>query len=251
MKLLVVGAGAMGQWFATAVRRGHADPVDVAFADAEHEVAVGAASSTGEGATAVSLDTDERFDVVCIAVPIPAATDAIRSHAARAEDLVVDVTGTATEPVETMREAAPALERLSLHPLFARSNAPGNVAVVADEAGPTGDAIRAALAADGNDLFETTATAHDDAMRTVQARAHVAVLAFALAAEDVPDEFQTPLSAGLFELVAEMTGGDPRVYADIQAAFEGADDVAAAASELAAADPETFAERYSEAAERR
>jgi len=78
----------------------------------------------------------------------------------------------------------------------------------------------------------------------VQASAHTAVLAFALAAEDVPDAFQTPISEDLFELVEQVTGGEARVYADIQAAFDGADDVAEAARRIADADDERFAELY-------
>jgi prephenate dehydrogenase len=41
-----------------------------------------------------------------------------------------------------------------------------------------------------------------------------------------------------------MTGGEARVYADVQSAFDGAEDVAAAASELADADTERFLELY-------
>jgi len=138
---------------------------------------------------------------------------------------------------------------VSFHPLFAADSAPGNVAVVAEAPGPVTDRLRAALAATGNDLFETTAREHDEAMETVQARVHAAVLAFGLAAEDVPEPFQTPVSAGMFDLLDQVTGNDPRVYSDIQAAFDGAEDVAAAARELADvdADPDRFAALYERA----
>lgn len=243
MRILVVGAGAMGRWFADAVADGHPDYPDIAFADADSSAAATAAESV-QSARSVALDTNDRFDVVCIAVPIPVATEAIATHAERATRALVDVTGVATEPIAAMREHAPDLERLSLHPLFAPENAPGNVAAVVDEAGPTTDDVRAALAARGNTVFETTADEHDTAMETVQAQTHAAVLSFGLAAADVPDEFQTPISEELFALVEQVTGGDPRVYADIQSAFEGADDVAAAAEELAAADSTRFEELY-------
>jgi prephenate dehydrogenase len=91
---------------------------------------------------------------------------------------------------------------------------------------------------------ETTPEEHDEAMETVQARAHTAVLAFALAAEDVPDAFQTPISESLFDLVEQVTGGEARVYADIQSAFDGAEDVAGAAREIADADDDAFTELY-------
>lgn len=241
MNVLVVGAGAMGRWFADTVRASDAAAA-VAFADSDPDAASAAADTLG--GRAVPLDTDERFDVVCLAVPMPAAADAIATHAPSAREAVLDVTGSATDPVEAMREHAPERERVSLHPLFAPENAPGNVAVVVDQRGPVTDDVIAAVEAAGNHCFETTAAEHDAAMETVQAKAHAAVLAFGLAAEDVPEQFQTPVSTALSDLVEQVGGGDARVYADIQAAFDGAEDVAAAAEQVADADGERFAELY-------
>jgi len=246
MNVLVVGAGEMGQWFGQALHGGAQEPPTVAFTDADPDVAAGAAE-TLDGARAVPLDADDQFDVVCIAVPIPAATDAIETHAPRAESALVDVTGVATEPVDAMATHAPGLERLSLHPLFAAANSPGNVAVVPANPGPTTDAIRESLTESGNTLFETTAGEHDEAMETVQARAHAAILAFGLAAADVRPEFQTPISGALSDLLSQVTAGEPRVYADIQAAFDGADDIAEAAAALADADTAEFTDLYEQA----
>ena len=239
MNTLVVGAGEMGRWFAASVG------ADVAFADADPDAARDAAGALG-GRT-VPLDAAERFDAVCVAVPLPAAANAIAEHADRAARAVVDVTGAMAGPVAAMREHAPDLERLSLHPLFASDRAPGNVAVVADEPGPVTDEIRANLRAAGNDLFETTPEEHDEAMGTVQARAHAAVLAFALAADPVRPEFETPVFAALREATELVTGGNPRVYREIQETFDGARDVALAAERVASADPEAFVDLYREA----
>ncbi|KTG08057.1 prephenate dehydrogenase/arogenate dehydrogenase family protein [Haloferax profundi] len=237
MKLLVVGAGAMGRWFGSTV------DADLAFADADPEAAVAAADELG--GRAVPLDGDEVFDVVCLAVPMALAPDAVEANAHRAEEAMCDVTGAMATPVAAMREHLPDRERLSLHPLFAPQNAPGNVAVVADESGPRGDAILDDLTTAGNHVFETTPAEHDEAMETVQAAAHAAVLAFGLAADDVRDEFATPISAALDELVAAVSGGTPRVYADIQSAFgDGTDRVADAARALAMADPDEFSDLY-------
>jgi prephenate dehydrogenase len=244
MQLLVVGAGEMGRWFADTLAATVEDCA-VAFADRDPEAATAAAETVG--GRAVPVDTEETFDVVCIAVPLPAAADAIAAHADRADAAIVDVAGAMAEPLAAMREAAPDAERVSFHPLFSAANAPGNVAVVADEPGPITDEIRRALAAAGNDLFETTAAEHDESMETVQARAHAAILAYGLAARDVREEFQTPISAALSELVEQVTDGDPRVYADVQEAFEGADAVAEAAERLAEADHESFQRLYHQA----
>ena len=122
MRILVVGAGAMGRWFADAVADGDPDQPDIAFSDADSSAAATAAAHTPNART-VPLDTSDRFDVVCIAVPIPVATEAIAAHAECATRAIVDVTGVATEPVTAMREHAPDRERVSLHPLFAPENA--------------------------------------------------------------------------------------------------------------------------------
>ncbi|KAB1196459.1 MULTISPECIES: prephenate dehydrogenase/arogenate dehydrogenase family protein [Haloferax] len=237
MKLLVVGAGAMGRWFGRTV------DADLAFADATPEKAVAAADELG--GRAVPLDGDEQFDVVCLAVPMGLTETAVEAHAHRAARGMCDVTGSMEGPVTAMRDQLPDRERLSLHPLFAPKNAPGNVAAFVDEPGPLGEAILDELSSAGNNVFETTPEEHDTAMETVQAAAHAAILSFGLAADDVRDEFATPISAALDELVSSVSSGNPRVYADIQASFgEGTDRVADAARDLAVADSETFTELY-------
>ncbi len=243
MEVLIVGAGAMGRWMARTI-----DAETTTFADLDPTAAATAAETLGGRST--SLDADERFDVVCIAVPLSIVTEAIAEHASKAERAVVDVSGIMAGPVAAMREHAPDRERLSLHPLFAPENAPGTVAVVADAPGPVTDRVRERIASAGNELFETTVADHDVAMETVQAKAHAAILSFALAADDVPDAFQTPVSSELFGLVETVSGGTPRVYGDIQRSFPGADEVAAAAARIANADDETFERLYAEASSR-
>lgn len=245
MDILVVGAGEMGRWFARTLTAHLEDPPSVAVADADPAVARAAADRLN--CRAVSLDTAERFELVCVAVPLPATVDAIETHASRAERAICDLAGIMGPPVAAMTEHAADRERVSFHPLFAPSNAPGNVPLVVAEPGPMTDRVRGALRAAGNDLFETTPSEHDAAMETVQASVHAAVLAFGIAAEPVPDRFQTPISAGLFDLLEQVTDGDARVYADIQAAFEGAEAVADAAERLASADAETFSRLYRDA----
>lgn len=244
MQLLVVGAGEMGQWFA---RSSGAD--EVAFADRDRAVAEAAADAL-EGtkpARAVPLDGDERFDAVCLAVPMNAVPGAVAEHADRATEAVVDVSGEMRDSVAALREHAEGRERASFHPLFSASNAPGNVPVVVDADGPVVAAIRETLSAAGNEVFETTPAEHDRAMETVQAKAHTAVLAYALAGDDVDPRFHTTLSAPLGDLVAQIVDGTPEVYADIQDRYDGSEAVAEAARTLADADREAFVDRYEDA----
>ena len=245
MQLLVVGAGEMGRWFAR-----HSGADAVAFADRDPEVAREAADEAADetaDATTVPLDTDERFEVVCVAVPMTAVPDVISEYASKATEAVVDVSGEMRDSVAALSTHADGRERASFHPLFSASNAPGNLPVVVDSGGPTVDAIRESLSAAGNRVFETTPEEHDRAMETVQAKAHTAVLAYALAAEEVDPRFQTNLSEPLDELVDRIVGNTPEVYAEIQERFEGGDSVAEAARALSEADRESFLDLYEEA----
>ena len=239
MNLLVVGAGEMGRWVA--------DTVDaaVAFTDADAEVAADAAAA--REARRVPTTTDESFEVVCLAVPMSAVDDAIETYAPLATEAIFDISGVMAEPLAAMVDHAADLERASFHPLFAPPRVPGNVAVVTANDGPHLEAIRNALTEAGNTVFETTAEEHDRAMETVQAGAHTAVLAYALAADSVREEFSTPVSARLDEIAATVTEGDAGVYAEIQSTFDGADGVADAARRIAEADDESFAELYDQA----
>jgi len=245
MDVLVVGAGEMGRWFGRALASDAAADVSLAFADADRTAAETAVAA--EGGAVVDKPETAAADLVVVAVPIPAAESAIESWGPSAEAAVLDLTGTMRGPVDTMRRHAPDVERTSLHPLFAPENEPGNVAVVADADGPVTETVLDALRDRGNTCYETTPAEHDEAMETVQARTHAAVLAFGLAAADVPEELHTPISSDLSALVDQVTGGDARVYADIQAAFDGAEDVAAAARQIADANPDTFDQLYEDA----
>jgi len=245
VQVLILGAGAMGRWFGRTLRD-HADPTpSLGFADTDAAAARTAAGAVG--GRAIDPGGDDRFDVVALAVPIPAVETALAAQAHRAKRAVCDVVGVMEPAVSAAREHAPDRERASYHPLFSPTNAPGNVAVVRDRDGELTGWVDGALRSAGNRLVETTPEPHDRAMGTVQARAHAAILSFALAAEDVPAEFATPVFEGLSNLVDTVGGGDPRVYADVQTAFPGAEDVAAAAEQIARADREEFERLYREA----
>ncbi|MFB6104352.1 MAG: prephenate dehydrogenase [Halobacteriaceae archaeon] len=245
METLVVGAGVAGRWFADVVGD------DVAFADVEEAAAETAADRIhrqhGRQGRVVDLDTEESFGLVCIAVPLPEAATAVRRHAAKAQTAVVDVTGVMEAPLAAMAAVAPARERASYHPLFDPGDPPGRVAVARGAEGPVTDRIERAMTDAGNDVVPIAADRHDEAMATIQGRAHAAVLAFGLAAADVPDELATPVYEELQSLVGRITDGNPRVYRDIQATFGGAAEIADTAATLADADATAFEDLFDDA----
>ena len=235
MNVLVVGAGEMGQWIAQTLS------ADVAITDTDPAIA--RQSGDVVGAQVVPLDpaSDEdstTYDVGCFAVPMGAIDDAIAHQADRIDHGIVDVTGWMAPAIAAMETYAPDAQHCSLHPLFAPERAPGSIAVVDASPGPHTAAILDDLEAAGNDLVETTAAEHDRAMESVQGTAHAAILAFAQAADRVRPELETPVYAGLREQVERILAGSPSVYAEIQAAFDGADAVAGATAQVADADPE-------------
>lgn len=240
MEVLIVGAGAIGRWFGGMLE----SPV---FTDIDHEQAVAAASAVG--GTARDIKEIESIEVVCVAVPMPTASEVIARFASYATTAIIDLTGSMTGPLAAMRNHASTIERASFHPLFAPSNAPGRIAMTPDNEGPVITEIESVFESHGNHVFRTTAEEHDRAMETVQAKTHTALLAFALAADAVPADFQTPIYRGLQELTHEMTDGNPRVYADIQETFSGAQAVADAARQIADADRETYEQLYRDANE--
>lgn len=245
METLVVGAGSVGRWVADLIGD------DIAFADTDRTAAETAANTIhrqhGRTGRVVDLDTEDSFGLVCIAVPMSVAVEAIETHAPRAQTAVVDFTGVMEEPLAAMARVAPARERASYHPLFAPAEAPGRVAVARATPGPVTDRIGRALSDAGNEVVEVNPGVHDEAMTTIQGRAHAAILAFGLAAEEVPAELATPVFDQLASLRDRVTGGDPAVYGDIQREFGGAEDVAAAAEAIADADLDTFAKLYDDA----
>ncbi|MCL9817166.1 prephenate dehydrogenase/arogenate dehydrogenase family protein [Natronocalculus amylovorans] len=240
MELLVVGAGEMGRWLADTV------DASVAFADLDSAVAVDAAAGRPTCRT-VETDTDEQFDAVCLSVPMSAVVPAIEQYAENATGAIFDISGVMAAPLSAMETHAPSIERASYHPLFAPPRIPGNIAAVTADSGPILEAIESDLKTAGNTVFSTTAEEHDRAMETVQSAAHTAILAYALAAEDVRPEFATPVSARLDDLVSTVTEGSPDVYAEIQDAFDGADRVAATAQAISDADRAAFTELYRKA----
>lgn len=255
MTLCIVGAGAMGRWLARTLADAPTFTADLAFADTDIATARDAVTAFDDSEVAVeavtltggSPDADRTFETVCLAVPIPAVSAAVTDWAPHTASAMFDLSGVMAAPLEAMDEQLPDAECASLHPLFAPPRAPGNIAFVADTVGPNLAPILDALREAGNDLFETTSEEHDDAMCTVQAKSHAAVLAWALAGEEVREEFHTPVSSALADVAETVTEGDSRVYADIQAAFGGADAVADAAGRVAEADSDDFAALYAEA----
>lgn len=238
MDILIVGAGAMGQWFATHVTG------SVTFADVDQSAAQEAAAEHDGEVFHQNTAKEHGYDLVCIAVPMSAVGEAIEAYGPYAREAIVDVTGVMELPLQAMKAICPDIQRASFHPLFAPENAPGNIPTVIDQDGPIISSIIEWFESQENKIIQTTAEEHDAAMESIQAAAHTAVIAYGLAVDDVPDGYETPISNTLDELVTQVTTGNPDVYLEIQQMFDGADRVAEMAQQIATADREKFVELY-------
>ena len=244
MRVVIVGAGTVGQWFAGETA-GWLDPI---FVDSNPEQAVNAATKCGGDAW--SHDEITSVPIICTAVPLTSTAPVLEQYIPYAEEACIDLSGAMRDPLAAMNSGERDVERISLHPLFAPENAPGNIAAVIENEGPIWSQCLQRLTHAGNNVFETTPEYHDRAMETVQAKVHAAIIAFALAAEPVESQFHTPISEELDTLARSVLTGSPRVYADIQATFDGAEIVAQAAADIADADSERFEELFWEAKSR-
>jgi len=240
MDVLIVGSGAVGRWVGASLDG------SIAFADVDEAVAKSAAAEEPDG-TVADLSGSETYDVVAVAVPMRAATSVIEEQAQRADGALIDFTGSMEEPLEAMEKVGEDLERVSFHPLFAPEHAPGRIAKSTGQEGPLVDRITRSFVEAGNTIVPVEASVHDDAMATVQGRVHAAVLAFALAADPVPEELGTPVFEEMQALRERVTSGPPGVYADIQDTFDGIEALQDAVDSLAEADRETFEELYEDA----
>lgn len=245
MRALIVGAGEMGQWFVEVTR----DWLDVTILDDDVERARRVAERH-QGAISSPNDV-EPAPLVVTAVPMEVTESVIAEYGQYVKTAMIDLSGAMVGPLEAMREDAPEREHISLHPLFAPENAPGNIPMVVENGNDVAERLVSILEEAGYTPFETTADAHDQAMENVQAKVHAAVMAYSLAADPVDERFHTPVSAGMDELQELVLDGNPRVYSDIQARYAGSRSVAEAAEKIAQVDQEGFEQLYRNASRKR
>jgi prephenate dehydrogenase len=214
MEVLVIGAGAMGGWFARL------------FKSWGWKVWVTDIDCRKSATLAKELDVEvgdeilPQADLVLVAVPISSTPTVVREVGGRMKKgaLLMEVSSVKEQVISVMKELKSCqIELVALHPLFG----PGATGVKGErfafipvKTGKLFKEVRRKLEKEGATLIKVDAEKHDLIMARVQALTHLLLLLYLQTCEK--GEFQTHLSASLLELAKAMLAGNPSIYYEIQ-----------------------------------
>jgi prephenate dehydrogenase len=215
MEVLIVGAGAMGGWFARLFRKWG---WEVWLKDVEQKKSMALARELG---AKVGDEILPQADLVLVAVPISSTPAVLREVIGRMKKgaLLLEVSSVKERVVSTMQELrSNPVELVALHPLFGpgAENLRGErFAFIPIRAGRVFKEIRNRLEGEGAILIKTKAEEHDSAMARAQALTHLLLLCYLRLCER--GKLQTHLSATFLELAKAVLAGNPSVYYEVQA----------------------------------
>jgi prephenate dehydrogenase len=215
MEVLIIGAGAMGGWFAK-LFKGWGWRVWVTDIDRKK-------SSTL--ARELGLEEGDRIlpeaDLVLVAVPISSTPDVLREVYGKMKKgaLLMEVSSVKEQVVSAMLELrSKQVELVALHPLFgpgATSVKGERFAYVPVKAGKIFKEVKRRLKEEGAIFIKTSAEKHDLAMARVQALTHLLLLCYLQQCER--GKLHTHLSEALSNLAKAMLAGNASIYYEVQA----------------------------------
>jgi len=223
VRVAVIGAGAMGRWFAKFAKENGwvATVMDTNFAKAER-----VASELGVKAARSEAEAVKEADLVIVAVPI-AKTPAVITSAAkhmRKGALLVDVASVKEEVVDGMGALKAELELVSLHPLFgpgATSVRGKDFVAVPVTPGKRYAELKRVLTGMGANVVEMGAVEHDRVMAIAQCLAHFVLISYLSAVKSMKglksaEKLRMPGFSTLLNLGKAFLSGNPEVYGEIQ-----------------------------------
>ncbi len=214
MEVLVIGAGAMGGWFA---RRFKKWGWEVWLTDVDRKKSSALARELG---VKTGDEILPQADLVLVAVPISSTPAVVREVCGRMKKgaLLMEISSVKEQVVSTMLELkSNPVELVALHPLFgpgAESLKGERFAFIPIRAGRIFGEVRSRLEGEGATLIRTEADGHDSAMARAQALTHLLLLCYLRLCER--GELQTHLSRTLLELAKAVLAGNPSVYYEMQ-----------------------------------
>jgi len=222
VKTTIVGAGAMGRWFADFAKRNLGE---VTVADINQVTAAKTASEVGVTAKSIEEAVPEA-ELVLVCVPISKTPAVVKSVAERAQRgaLVADIASVKSDVVETMQEIGENVELVSIHPLFgpgAREVKGKDFVMVPVRPGKRYIALKKLLTKLGARVTEMDAEEHDRVMAVVQCMTHFVLLVYLHSLKSLKGfkfvkKLRTPMFSRLMELAKSVLAGNPELYGELQ-----------------------------------
>lgn len=223
MKLGIIGAGAMGSWFARFARQ---NGWDVSITDINVAKARQVAKEVGVEAAGSNEEAVVDADIAVVAVPIAVTPEVVREVAkhVRAGSLLMDVASAKADVVEEMRKLDVKFELVSLHPLFgpgARSVKNRIFVSVPIRPGKVYRGFKQRMGELGAEVVEMKADDHDRLMAITQCMTHFVLMAYLSALRSMKrakqaEKLQTPISSSLFELAKAFLATSPDMHGELQ-----------------------------------
>jgi len=234
MRLGIVGAGAMGTWFA---RFGKEKGWDVSITDIDTRRAKKVSRDLGIEHADTSEEVATNADIVLVAVPIAVTPNVMKEVAGymRSGSLLMDVASAKAEVIDEMgklseelevvsRKLSEELEVVSLHPLFGpgAKSVRGRIFIsIPVRPGKIYRKFKRLLESLGAEVVEMTADEHDHLMATTQCMAHFILMAYISALRSTKNvemvkKLQTPFSSALFRLAEAFLATNPDVHGELQ-----------------------------------
>lgn len=223
MRVAIIGAGAMGKWFASFAKQnlGEVEVTDVSAAKARQ-----VADELGVEAAETGAKAAARADVVIVAVPIAKTPSVVKSLAKcmRKDSLLMDIASAKSDVVGTMRELDVEFELVSIHPLFgpgAATVSGKDFVVVPVKPGRLYAEFKQRLVELGARVTEMEAEEHDRIMAISQCLTHFVLLSYLSALNSMKDsgrakQLCTPMSEALLNLAKSVLAGNPDLYGEVQ-----------------------------------
>lgn len=222
MKVVIIGAGAMGKWLANFAKQNLGE---VTVADINPARAKEVASELGASAKPVK-EAAAQAEILLVSVPISKTSETVRSLAEVAPKgaLLADIASVKSEVVEVMRRVKTDIELVSVHPLFgpgAASVAGKDIVVVPVKPGKRYSELKKRLVELGARVTEMDAEQHDRLMAIIQCMTHFVLLAYLTAIKSMKGlkfarGLRTPMFASLMNLAKAVLAGNPEVYGELQ-----------------------------------
>lgn len=223
MKIAILGAGSMGEWFARFAKR---LDWNVTISDIKDERVKKIANELGLEASTNNKKAVEGAEIVLIAVPIKETPNVIQEVADSLEKnaLLFDIASVKEEAVETMEQIDVDSELASIHPLFGpgAENLEGkNIISVPIKVGKKYRKLKKVLSNLGAQVVEMEANKHDRLMSVIQSLTHFTLLTYYSALNSMKyseeaESLQTPLFKKLHDLTKAFLREDPKLCGDIQ-----------------------------------